>query len=128
MEIVFYFDFQGYHKNEEAYDDLVSDDGWLKTGDILYVDENEFLFYVERKKFSYKFMDSLVSNNLREHKKTNNFRYSNKLFQNRESLFMLPIDDVDCCHRYQRIKRPGAVTKYVVSSNLVTIATKTQSR
>lgn len=34
----------GYLNNEAATKDCITADGWFKTGDIGYIDENEYLF------------------------------------------------------------------------------------
>ena len=41
--------FEGYYKNEEETGAILQD-GWIKTGDIGYIDEEGFLFLVGRKK------------------------------------------------------------------------------
>ncbi|XP_050552690.1 luciferin 4-monooxygenase-like [Spodoptera frugiperda] len=40
--------FLGCHNNAEATKELLTSDGWLKTGDIFYFDENWNYFFVER--------------------------------------------------------------------------------
>lgn len=41
---------QGYWQNETETDKVLSSDGWLKTGDVGYVDEEGYIFIVDRKK------------------------------------------------------------------------------
>ena len=41
---------KGYWRNEKATRETMTEDGWLKTGDICYVDEQGFFYIVDRKK------------------------------------------------------------------------------
>jgi len=41
---------KGYWKNPKATKETKTNDGWLKTGDIGYIDENGKFFVVDRKK------------------------------------------------------------------------------
>ncbi|CAM0870516.1 unnamed protein product [Alopecurus aequalis] len=41
---------KGYFKNVEATQSTVTPDGWLKTGDLCYIDEDGYLFVVDRLK------------------------------------------------------------------------------
>ena len=40
----------GYLKNEHATREIIDQDGWLKTGDIMIRDQRGFLKVVDRKK------------------------------------------------------------------------------
>ncbi|KAL6649151.1 hypothetical protein ACP70R_013375 [Stipagrostis hirtigluma subsp. patula] len=41
---------KGYFKNTEATQSTITPDGWLKTGDLCYIDEDGYLFVVDRLK------------------------------------------------------------------------------
>jgi len=41
---------KGYWRNPKATEDAFTSDGWLRTGDVGYVDEDGYLFIVDRKK------------------------------------------------------------------------------
>lgn len=41
---------QGYLNNEEATKETLDEDGWLKTGDIGYYDEDYYFYVIDRTK------------------------------------------------------------------------------
>ncbi len=46
---------KGYLNNEKATAETLTEDGWLKTGDIAYIDEEGYMFIVDRLKELIKF-------------------------------------------------------------------------
>ncbi|XP_055594638.1 probable 4-coumarate--CoA ligase 2 [Uranotaenia lowii] len=53
--------FLGYYKNEEASRVALDSDGWFRTGDIGYFDEEGYLYLVDRKKEILKYAGNQVS-------------------------------------------------------------------
>ena len=45
---MFYLLNAGYFGNDEATASTLDSEGWLKTGDLCYIDEEGFLFVVDR--------------------------------------------------------------------------------
>lgn len=41
---------KGYHNNEKATKEVLTEDGWMRTGDIGYYDEDEHFFITDRLK------------------------------------------------------------------------------
>lgn len=54
--------FPGYFKNTEATQSTLTPDGWLKTGDLCYIDEDGYLFVVDRLKELIKYKGYQVNN------------------------------------------------------------------
>ncbi|XP_001656167.2 probable 4-coumarate--CoA ligase 1 [Aedes aegypti] len=51
----------GYLYNQEATDEIMTDDGWVCSGDIGYFDKDSFLFLVDRKKEIIKYKNYQIS-------------------------------------------------------------------
>lgn len=52
---------KGYYKNDDATKNSFTEDGWFKTGDVGYYDENGYLYFVERLKELIKYKGFQVS-------------------------------------------------------------------
>ncbi|RLG52333.1 MAG: long-chain fatty acid--CoA ligase [Thermoproteota archaeon] len=46
--------FSGYWRMPDETRETLTEDGWVKTGDIMRMDEEGYFYFVERKKFMYK--------------------------------------------------------------------------
>ena len=53
--------FPVYFKNTEATQSTLTPDGWLRTGDLCYIDEDGYLFVVDRLKELIKYKGYQVS-------------------------------------------------------------------
>ncbi|CAG9559241.1 unnamed protein product [Danaus chrysippus] len=53
--------FKGYYKNKEATEDTFAEDGWFKTGDMFYRDENWNYYFLERIKLLLKYKSYQIS-------------------------------------------------------------------
>ncbi|EDS42049.1 4-coumarate-CoA ligase 3 [Culex quinquefasciatus] len=51
----------GYYNNPEANAESIDEEGWLRTGDIAYFDEEGYLFLVDRKKDMLKYRNYQIS-------------------------------------------------------------------
>ena len=45
---------KGYWRNEKATKETLTPDGWLRTGDVAYVNDEGFFYIVDRKKVRYE--------------------------------------------------------------------------
>ncbi|KAL1453515.1 hypothetical protein MTO96_043766 [Rhipicephalus appendiculatus] len=52
---------KGYYKNPELMKQFVDDDGWCRSGDIMYYDEDGRVYFVDRLKDIIKCQDQPVS-------------------------------------------------------------------
>lgn len=52
---------KGYWRNPKATKETLTPDGWLKTGDIAYIDKNDRVYIVDRKKVRGFPVDGLYS-------------------------------------------------------------------
>lgn len=55
------YDFLGYVGDEEATSEVLDADNWVHSGDLGYMDEEENLYVIDRKKFIIKYMNYQVS-------------------------------------------------------------------
>ena len=55
--------FVGYLDNEHATSSTVDEDGWLRTGDIAYFDQDGYLYILDRLKDTIKYKGFQVSRN-----------------------------------------------------------------
>ncbi|KAF9413338.1 hypothetical protein HW555_008419 [Spodoptera exigua] len=53
--------FKGYLNNAEETKTMLTDDGWFKTGDMFYKDEQDYYYFVERKRLLIKHYGFLLS-------------------------------------------------------------------
>lgn len=53
--------FQGYLNNPEETSKILTDDGWVMTGDIFYRNEENYYYFVERKRLLIKHCGFWVS-------------------------------------------------------------------
>ncbi|PZC85346.1 hypothetical protein B5X24_HaOG201842 [Helicoverpa armigera] len=53
--------FKGYLNNPEETKTILTDDGWFKTGDMFYRDDQDYYYFVERKRLLIKHYGFLIS-------------------------------------------------------------------
>lgn len=56
-----WLNFQGYLNNAEETKTMLTDDGWFKTGDMFYKDDQDYYYFVERKRLLIKHYGFLVT-------------------------------------------------------------------
>lgn len=64
MNITFCAIVAGYFSNEEATASTLDSEGWLRTGDLCYIDEDGFIFVVDRLKELIKYKGYQVNRTL----------------------------------------------------------------
>ncbi|XP_065207709.1 probable 4-coumarate--CoA ligase 1 [Planococcus citri] len=52
---------KGYWKNDKATEEILDKDGWLRTGDVVYYDNDEFFYVIDRTKELIKVKGNQVS-------------------------------------------------------------------
>lgn len=52
--------FQCYYKDPKSTEEAFTDDGYYKTGDLMYRDENDYYFFVDRYKMLLKYKNYQV--------------------------------------------------------------------
>uniref|UniRef100_A0A182QIE9 AMP-dependent synthetase/ligase domain-containing protein n=1 Tax=Anopheles farauti TaxID=69004 RepID=A0A182QIE9_9DIPT len=55
--------FGGYYENEEATAQAIDADGFFRTGDVAYIDEDSYLYVVDRQKDIFKYRNYQISPN-----------------------------------------------------------------
>ncbi|CAO1400983.1 unnamed protein product [Diamesa hyperborea] len=55
------YDFLGYVGDEQATNEVLDADNWVHSGDLGYMDEEENLYIIDRKKFIIKYMNYQIS-------------------------------------------------------------------
>uniref|UniRef100_A0A336L0Y1 CSON001432 protein n=1 Tax=Culicoides sonorensis TaxID=179676 RepID=A0A336L0Y1_CULSO len=58
-----YVDFNGYFQNEKLSNEVIDNEGYFKTGDMGYVNDEANLFLVERKKFLISYRGEWINQN-----------------------------------------------------------------
>ncbi|XP_023938243.2 luciferin 4-monooxygenase [Bicyclus anynana] len=53
--------FKGYYRNPEATAEAINEDGWYRTGDILYRDSCDYYYFVDRMKLLLKYRNHQIS-------------------------------------------------------------------
>lgn len=60
---------KGYYKNPQATKETFTEDGWLKSGDLGYYDEDKYFFIVDRLKELIKYKGYQVKNSIFKYNK-----------------------------------------------------------
>lgn len=60
--IISHFNWKGYYKNEDATNEMIDSNGWVRSGDLGYYDQDLDFFVIDRLKELIKVKGSQVRN------------------------------------------------------------------
>ena len=62
LQLIFHFTWKGYYKNEDATNEMIDSNGWVRSGDLGYYDQDLDFFVIDRLKELIKVKGSQVRN------------------------------------------------------------------